>query len=379
MLKEAAEEASKKRAEAASGKYGGFTDPTASLGGFRRDRGKIWEVEKQQEEFLRQQNRGSEKSTEMSEDLLKFLNEAGPLERRVDKELTSPKLYEELTNEENERRLREEEVSLRKHRRMPLAERLEDLSDAAARNEEEKMALSVNRTTNFSTGEEAEDPTVVRLKDVDLIELLRTDISRGQSTMPYGAEDLPSTEEAAEAYLRDIESTFPEGVVPASGLREDNLSLIKNALKYSAVPILMKEMESADYVGVWKHKVEDLKKLQLRLVGDDELMLVLDKVKRNEGVDAMDQSVLTGTSETSKTKEVERTRASAGKKGKLQGEGMDKTGTDALSPSDSTDDSYVREKDKHGTLKKGRRARGTAAFLEEERKRLKEQAAGANR
>mmetsp|Transcript_32015 Transcript_32015/g.95891 ORF Transcript_32015/g.95891 Transcript_32015/m.95891 type:complete len:94 (+) Transcript_32015:215-496(+) len=67
MLKEAAEEASKKRAEAASGKYGGFTDPTASLGGFRRDRGKIWEVEKQQEEFLRQQNRGSEKSTEMSE------------------------------------------------------------------------------------------------------------------------------------------------------------------------------------------------------------------------------------------------------------------------------------------------------------------------
>ncbi|EJK60833.1 hypothetical protein THAOC_18753, partial [Thalassiosira oceanica] len=33
---------------------------------------------------------------EMPDDLIKFLNDAGPLERQVDKELTSSKVYETL-------------------------------------------------------------------------------------------------------------------------------------------------------------------------------------------------------------------------------------------------------------------------------------------
>lgn len=402
LLKEASDEAAVRRAAAARGDHGGFTDPTASLSGFRRDRGEIWEVEKRQEEYLRQQNKNARGSapesqgTEMSEDLLKFLNEAGPLERRVVKEFTSPKVYDALNDEEEERRLREKEAGLRRRRRMPLAERIglggegggegaeggdSDSPDgggalsSSMRTEEERMALTVDRTTNFSVGEEVgEDPTVVRLRDLELLELLRAEIRSSSSAAATAAAaassvaggELPTVEEAAESYLRDLESAYPEGVESASGVRDDNLYLITNALKYGRVPVLMKEIESADYIGVWGHKVEELKKLQLRMVGEDEVRLGLDAVKRREEGEedeAVDKALGARGNAKQEAEDRTRSRDEAARIGEEKTVAREKK---ASSP---------EQRNKRDS-RKGSTTTGTAAFLEEERRRLQEQSEG---
>lgn len=81
-----------------------FSDPNALQSGFTRGEGPwILPNEVAQEEFLREQQRqqGGEK-VELEPDLLKFLEEMGPVKKVVDQEFTSPRLFKHWKQQQHD-------------------------------------------------------------------------------------------------------------------------------------------------------------------------------------------------------------------------------------------------------------------------------------
>ena len=57
-MKDVLSQVAKKKADA--GKYGGFTDPSAVNGGFRREESQMWPQEREQEKFLQESYGGKD-------------------------------------------------------------------------------------------------------------------------------------------------------------------------------------------------------------------------------------------------------------------------------------------------------------------------------
>ena len=304
--KDALDDMAKRQAIAKSGKTGGYSDPNAIHGGFRRENAPALPQEAAQEDFLRsQQPAGSAGGQqEMPEDLLQFLND-NPLEKTVDRELTSPKVLDSLLVEEGGT---EEGASAatsagkkrtprtRTRRTMPLAEfMVEDLpGDVSA---DIAGATGVERTTNFSTADldgvggsdansdEARLDRLLRLTDRDLASLLRKDGATLASSDAGGtdtntADDIAKQKQmAAETYLADRLST--SDIASAETLLDDGkrtayMSLMANALRYSGMPVLLKDEVDADYVGVWSDRVKELERMKLRVVKEEETTLLFE-------------------------------------------------------------------------------------------------------
>lgn len=184
-----------------------------------------------------------EKLEEMPQDLINFLSE-NPLERRVDKDMTSKKVYDQIKEEEGRRMQQDQEAKLRKRRKMPIVENMD--MDGLDRKDLDDMTYMTSRTTNFSTKRsEDENKAGLHLKDVELFQLLKR---------------IQTEEFSAEKYVSDNASTYriKEDEIEAS------VALIQNIQKYVGVPTVMQDDTDKSLVGAWPNRVADLELMKLK-------------------------------------------------------------------------------------------------------------------
>lgn len=271
MMKDALDDIALRKAKQAASQNK-YIDPSAvGPGGFRRDQ---WTDEElspqdyQQKEFLRlsslnasaNANVGSgageenENPHEMPEDLIKFLNDAGPLERRVDKNFTSPRVYDALKEEEEREDLRKD--MQRRRRVMPMIEN--DGAEFQLGSEEyQKNGTTVSRTTNFSvTPAKRDEKSEIRLENGELFDLL----SR-----------LQSGKLSAETFVKDHFKTHDDDdnddAMENSFVKKRNseyIDLIKNITAFNEIPTLMQDTDGS-LVGAWSDQVDALKMLNVRM------------------------------------------------------------------------------------------------------------------
>uniref|UniRef100_A0A7S2IBG6 Uncharacterized protein n=1 Tax=Helicotheca tamesis TaxID=374047 RepID=A0A7S2IBG6_9STRA len=300
-----------------------YTDANALEGGFKRGAEKtVREV--QQEEFLKGAAGGSGGAAagmqEMPEDLIKFLNEAGPVQRQVDKTQTSPRLYETLQKEEEQRALREsssssssssisaEQVSgkdKRTRRRMPMVEGLEEegeeeengLKGGEVEDKTYAMMTTTERTTNFSNAkmkkeEEDDDPYNVRLSNEEICQLLHlnhdgtTTITEGKAAAvspvaklanihenaimsgggPITPQMLRQAERSAQTHLDSLLPSTSTSLTPEQETQVTNTkTAFQNTLLHTSIPILMKDTDGT-LIGVWENRLEEMSLRQLEVL-----------------------------------------------------------------------------------------------------------------
>jgi hypothetical protein len=206
----------------------------------------------------------------MPPDLLKVLNDAGPLRRVVDRELTSARVYDALSSPEGAGdRTREEHARLsnaRVRRRMPLVKGEEGGGDDGTTTE---------RTTNFSTVDRSLTARrglgVTREDYFDILSRLGGKMMEAGSPVWKGAVD----DEYERITAKDDEKlskrsrTFDE-------LRD--AALFEDSLKYIGVPVIMRDGEG-DIIGVWHHKADEIRHSSgLNVVSEGSVQFVM----RNE-------------------------------------------------------------------------------------------------
>ena len=127
----------------------------------------------------------NEKMPEMPPDLIKFLNDAGPLKRTVDKELTSTKVYDALMTDETTREEHTKQANLRVRRRMPIVSYKDhdDLIKNDERRNNKVMGVvedddddlddgtMTTRTTNFSTRDRSTNVIEFGLDRMEMFQL----------------------------------------------------------------------------------------------------------------------------------------------------------------------------------------------------------------
>lgn len=285
MTQDALNDIARKRAQAAASNSK-YIDPSA-MDGFKRDQWKPSEMlpsEKNQKEFLKLTNNSNmssrlgvneeDMSQEMPQDLIQFLKDAGPLQKKVDKELTSPKVYESLLQEEDEeeqlRKLRQQQSRQRKRRMMPMISNPNDSANDAVVDESGGQegepfiedGTMVSRTTNFSTQKIQEDPSSgIRLKDHEMFQLL----SRAQSGNI-----------TAEAFVHERLSEDHGNNLLTEEEKQEYMGLVKNMFQYTGIPVLMQDTDKS-YVGAWNDKVEDLKLSGVKLLDSDSVELYMER------------------------------------------------------------------------------------------------------
>ena len=397
--KDALDDMAQRQAAARSGKTGGYSDPNAVHGGFRRENAPALPQEAAQERFLRDQqaNKAQQgQQEEMPDDLLQFLND-NPLEKTVDRELTSPKVLDSLLVEQEQGQgssssgkgkdkeggasQKRAAPRTRTRRTMPLAESMiEDLpGDVSA---DIAGATGVQRTTNFSTadvdgegakdadGEQAQLDRLLRLTDNDLVILLRKHGATldGTTTSNDAGEDVAKQKQAAaEAYLAERLST--SDIASAENLLDDEkraayTARLASALRYSGMPVLLKDEVDADYVGVWADRVEELERMKLRIVETEETTLLFE-----ERAGRINVSVEEDTEAANANAEETSTDAAALESDTLPEPPADEAVHESESSTENEDDSWKQqymEETKKIKGKVGSTGPATRKFLEEE-------------
>ena len=286
MAKDALQDVARKQAHARSTNTK-YSDPSAMIG-FKRDQWTEQEYlpsERDQLDFYANSNSnasnitssaphqpqpgtsngGSEKNPaniDMPSDLLKFLNDAGPLDKTVDKKLTSPKVYESLL-EKDEQRKQQKQSDGRRRRVMPMVENNDNTQYTGGEEMEMKEdGTTVARTTNFSTNtasreQEDESLSKLRLDDLQMFQLL----SGLQADSDSITADL-----FVEQHFKG--STRSSNIGSGSGSRmEENLQLVQQMKEHTAVPTLMQDTDKS-FVGAWDERLEELKLMGLRIAGE---------------------------------------------------------------------------------------------------------------
>mmetsp|Transcript_27771 Transcript_27771/g.59002 ORF Transcript_27771/g.59002 Transcript_27771/m.59002 type:complete len:280 (+) Transcript_27771:112-951(+) len=186
---------------------------------------------------------------EMPPELVKFLNDAGPLKRTVDKDRTSTRVWDSLA--ENERAGLEEQAkqaNRRVRRRMPIVTSRHVEKDGGEDIRADDDGTMTERTTNFSTTDRSNSaPAGLGVSREDLFRILgRVGESRADS---------PEWKRLVEDEYRRI--TKHESETKNFDQLKD-VALFENSLRYIGVPVLMKDQEG-DIIGIWRHKSDDIK------------------------------------------------------------------------------------------------------------------------
>lgn len=294
MAQDALDDIARKQAKAAASNSK-YSDPGA-MQGFKRDE---WSAsdslpsELNQTQFLNQlhnrdsaggmgmgvptnvgpgnNNNKSDTLQEMPEDLVKFLNDAGPLQRKVDKDLTSPKVYESLLEEEEQRKQHLQQQRQRRRRNMPM------IGDANVDGEglENPAAdgSTVSRTTNFSNVA-VRDENIYALGDQDLFQLLANLQNDAISPRDFVENRTRMSQSQSQAEITD-DSQSNNGDTDGSGesdnqrqLQQEHISLVEHMKNNTAVPILMQDTDKS-FVGAWNDKREDLHLVGVKMAPDD--------------------------------------------------------------------------------------------------------------
>ena len=188
---------------------------------------------------------------EMPPDLIKFLNDAGPLQRTLDKDRTSSKVYDSLLSNENERQEQAKQANTRVRKMMPIISAVKDTDG--------DDGTMVERSTNFSTT----DRTSRLLDESTRFGVTREDLYSINEKLK-GVTNVDS-EEWKKLIQDEYKSIVAKGDDSSSSesksKRDDQLKDLipfENCMRYIGVPVIMKDNEG-DIIGVWPSTVEDVK------------------------------------------------------------------------------------------------------------------------
>lgn len=214
---------------------------------------------------------------EMPPDLIKFLNDAGPLQRTVDKERTSAKVYDTLVSDENARDEQARQANMRVRRKMPIMS-----SYTSSDGNDVVDGTMTERTTNFSTKDRDHQSTKrLGVTREDLFQL--SNVLRG-----CGGE-------VGSSQWRGVVESEYEGIVARKNSSEltkknktsttknfDQLqdkALFENCLKYIGTPVLMIDSDG-DIIGTWPQKAEEVKHSSgLKLVPENSYEFIMKSEK----------------------------------------------------------------------------------------------------
>mmetsp|Transcript_1583 Transcript_1583/g.2942 ORF Transcript_1583/g.2942 Transcript_1583/m.2942 type:complete len:215 (-) Transcript_1583:75-719(-) len=184
---------------------------------------------------------------EMPPDLIKFLNDAGPLQRTVDKELTSSKVYDALVKDESAREAQAKEANKRVRRKMPIMSSFDGKEDGD-NDAGENDGTMTERTTNFSTTD------LSKRAHTKGLGVMREDLFRLSGRVEGLKVDTPEWKKAMENEYRGI-AKGASGTKNFDQLKDK--TLFENSLRFIGVPVLMKDTEG-DIIGLWRHKSDDM-------------------------------------------------------------------------------------------------------------------------
>jgi hypothetical protein len=199
---------------------GGFTDPSAVDYGFTRGYGRQHKADIMQTHYLQQRAKAlGREDSEMPPELLQFLKDMPPLERTVDVELTSKRLQKDdavvgsIERGDRQRTIRE----------MPLMG--------------EEMDFTARRTTNFGTSVREVDAEDFGCRDWQLYTMLK---------------EKDTTDVAA--FWNDIHKA--QNV--SDEIRLQQTELLRSAINFIELPIIMKDKSDNTFLGIWPHDLEEL-------------------------------------------------------------------------------------------------------------------------
>lgn len=219
-----------------------------------------------QQQFLRQQQpqqQEEETMQEMPDDLLKFLHDAGPLQKQERKEIgkrqpreprmpRQPWNIDDTVTEQTPSRL-----DGRQQESMPLAEKIE--------------GFEVTKTTSFSRKTTEMNPNIYQKgTTLDMYHLLS---QKTTTSADDGDGDVNDTivEQTYQAYGLD----FP---LPDNAKQEEHKQLLANTLKYLDLPVIMRDYKDNEdsYDGIFPDQVEAYKSIKLDLVPKERARLVVE-------------------------------------------------------------------------------------------------------
>lgn len=253
IIEEAIQEVAEKKRQALS--VSRYSDPSSLLGGFTRgisdNSGDIGpnsdharmnrEREARQEEFLKQKN--VKTPNEMPDDLLKFINDMGPAQRTIDESRTSKRILKKGKEAGSVEGVVEDIEKEQRNRRRQL------WSTHSAAN---TAMIPEGDDDNFSDIQSQEEAFVSKEKTED----------EKENEISYKEEQIT---ELLKNILEQTNGNESEVIRSLEGLNKDD-STFEKISSYISYPIIMKDTDD-ELVGVWSHKVADLKKMGLELDG----------------------------------------------------------------------------------------------------------------
>lgn len=227
-----------KNAAAVSAQY---SDPSA-IAGFRR---RLDGQDLKQQQFL-QQKAGGRPNQEMPPELLKFLNDVGPVRKRDSSKQLGDRAGRESTSTIDASRRKEP---------MPLAESV--------------TGFETDRTTSFSHKHDVVDPKELSVDVVGLYALLAQHDQYSVSS---------NVELVSDYYEQLIRGRNAEWTVSE---QRSHKELLQNTIKYCSLPVIMKDTDD-DFIGTWQHRVEELERMKVSLVSKSSVKLVLEDLREIE-------------------------------------------------------------------------------------------------
>ena len=191
------------------------------------------------------------------------MNDVGPLEREVSQEMTSEKVYDSLLEEEEQRRQQQEEAKQRKRRRMPMIENTgEQLSSA------DDDAMTVERTTNFSTAVKEDKGVEITFSDEELYDLLMKLQENKITVADYFSQKFGQDDNSKnDAEMKD---------------REEGLKLLEHCQNFNEIPTLMQDADKS-LIGASQSNIEALKLENIRMAPNSVQLTLLSNIQSIQG------------------------------------------------------------------------------------------------
>ena len=225
-----------------------------------------------------------------NQDLIKFLQSSGPLERSLDKERTSPKVYESLVADEQAKDEQAKKANERVKRRMPIisggrelnASRLDGLIGGVNAGNAANVAAGpkvpveldeiddgsmTTRTTNFSTTDRSN-----RVERFGVNRHILYDLSMKLNGIKLNSDKWK------QLVMEEFKILVEKDDVPRSEEQmEKDLAMMQETMRYISVPVLMRDTgdTDGDVIGIQRDRVQDLRVSGLTIAKENSLQFIL--------------------------------------------------------------------------------------------------------
>jgi len=231
--------------------------------GFTRGQGATVDPrDERQRQFLEQKAGGSE-FKEMPSELIDFLNDSGPIQRK-----TATKTAKQLLEKRKETFPSLTSAPALTSTAAPTAPAGAIQRTETSPRVREAMPLAANvpgfdtiRTTSFSHKADLEDPRDFAVGDV--LDLYAFIVRKHSSA---------TTEQAVQSFYQ--EQTKDRDIDWSDDEKKHHVDLLRQTLEYLELPVIMKDTDQT-YVGTWPARVQELEQLKLVKMPKNRVQLVL--------------------------------------------------------------------------------------------------------